>query len=277
MVVEGDHDLEVGVVVEVPDPDVQAVAAIPRLPGAIAVGIAARAGPGVVAGPGRKGRRRRLVQRPVRCEDEDLGAPRLGLGGGGHHLDLPVAVEVGGGEAAHLVIRVAGGGGRGRPARLEVESAPRPLVGVDLVALAEHDLDDPVAVEVGDDVRRVDAAPVALNLVEQGAVRGVHGEPVVGHDDLRSAAVAEVGDEGGGEPAGVTGQVPHEDGRADRPRARLGEADRVRLAAGGADAAAARAARGRSAAGGESHHDGEELERPVRVHGAFFPGSPQGR
>ena len=105
MVVVGDDDLELGVVVDVADADVQPVAAEAAVALAVAVGVVARPREVVVARPGRRVAARGLVERAVGVEHEHLGAPLgsvQGLGGGRHHLDPAVAVEVRGGQAADL-------------------------------------------------------------------------------------------------------------------------------------------------------------------------------
>jgi hypothetical protein len=72
VVVEGDDDLELRVVVEVADPDVLAVGAVAVVADAVEIGVVAGSGQRVVARPCRRGRPRGSVGLARGVEDEDL-------------------------------------------------------------------------------------------------------------------------------------------------------------------------------------------------------------
>ena len=156
VVVEGDDDLELRVVVEVADADVLAVGAVAVVADAVEVGVVAGPGQRVVArprgcGPARAARR--LVEPAGGVEDEDLRARVGGVRRGHHDLDLAVAVEVGGRHAARLGA-LAAAARRRRPSGLELELAADQVVGRHRPLVAAHDdLGHLVAVEVGDDAR----------------------------------------------------------------------------------------------------------------------------
>ena len=124
VVVERDDELELRVVVELPDPDVLAVGAVALVADAVEGGVAAGPGERVVAGPRRRGRARRPVQRAGGVEDEDLGAGRRRVRRGHDDLDAPVAVQVARGHPARLGALPAAARGRG-PARLQPQLARR--------------------------------------------------------------------------------------------------------------------------------------------------------
>ena len=155
VVVEGDHDLELRVVVELADADVLPVGPVTVVALAVEVLVVAGAGELVVPRPGRAVAARRLVELPVRSEHEYLCPRWGGVRRCRDHLDGAVAVEVGRGEAAHLGLLATAGHRRG-PARLGDELAVPPLVRAHRAAAADHDLGDPVAVEIGDDGRGID-------------------------------------------------------------------------------------------------------------------------
>ena len=126
VVVVGDDDLALRVVVELADPDVLPVGAVALVADAV------------------ERRVRRAVPRPagrVRAgggEDEDLRAAGGGVGRRGHDLDATVAVEVGRRQAAGLRA-LAAAAGRGRPAGLEVQPAGAEVVGRDGPVVAADD------------------------------------------------------------------------------------------------------------------------------------------
>ena len=118
VVVVGDDDFLLGVVVDVADADVEAIAAVAvlALPVGVRVATRVRCACCSAARPAsscpRAGRacRRARTRRPARRV--------RGVGRGHHHLDLAVAVEIPGRHAAALGRLAAAGGGR-RPARLD--------------------------------------------------------------------------------------------------------------------------------------------------------------
>ena len=221
VVVVGRQNLEVEVIVDVTDADIEAVAAEARVTLAVAFGVVAGAREGVVARPGRDVPTGGLVGAAVGVEDEDLSATGRGvdcLGCCDDNFDIEVAVEVGGGQAAHLW-RVASSCGVGRPATLDGQLAADPLPGEDLVRPARHNFDGAVAVEVGDHVWRIDSALLVSCPVEEGACGVEDEDVVVGRDDLVRAVAVEVGNQWGGVPAGLAAQISDKDRRLHRTAA----------------------------------------------------------
>ena len=217
VVVEGDDDLELPVVVEVADADVLAVGAVPVVAGAVEGGVVARAGQRVEPRPSRRGRARRPVQRAGPVEDEDLRSARRRVRRCRHHLDSAVSVEVGRGETARFGA-LAAAAGRGRPARLEPQLAAAQVVGRDgPLVTADHDLRHAVGVQVGNHARGIDAS-VRRRPPAQATTLGVEDEGrVERRDDLEAAIPVEVDEPGGRKPAGLAGRdVPHEPRGRDR-------------------------------------------------------------
>jgi hypothetical protein len=142
-----------------PRSDVETVAAVARVPLAVAFRVVAASVRRVVARPGLPADARGLIQRAVRPEDEDLRSAALGRGRlrrGGDDFDLAVLVEVPGSEPAHFGL-VSPGRGGGGPARLRRQLLVPPLIRADPHAAADDDLRHAVGVEVGDDRRGVPA------------------------------------------------------------------------------------------------------------------------
>ena len=184
VVVERDDDLELRVVVELPDPDVLPVRAVALVAGAVegrVGGVVARPAGRVGAGGG---------------EDEDLRAGVRGVGGRGDDLDAAVAVEVGRREAAGLRALPAAAG-RGGPAGLERQAAGAEVVGRHgAVVAADDDLLHAVPVEVGDHAGRVDPALGRRPLAEEPALRAVDERAVEGRDDLELLVAGEIDEPG---------------------------------------------------------------------------------
>ena len=117
VVVEGDDDLELRIVVEVADADVLAVGAVAAVAGAVEVGVVARAAQPVVPRPRRGRRALRPVERAPRAEDEHLRAGRRGVRRRHDDLGPAVSVEIGRRESSRLGA-LAAAARRGGPARL---------------------------------------------------------------------------------------------------------------------------------------------------------------
>ena len=199
VVVEGDDDLELPVVVELPDPDVLPVRAVAL----VADAVEGRVGGAVPRPAGRVG--------AVGGEDEDLRPAVRRVGGRGHDLDAAVAVEVGRREAAGLRA-LAAAAGRGGPAGLERQPAGAEVVGRHgAVVAADDDLLHAVAVEVGDHAGRVDPPLGRRPLAQEPALRAVDERAVEGRDDLELLVAGEIDEPGGREPARLPRvDVPHE-------------------------------------------------------------------
>ena len=172
VVVVGDDDLALRVVVELPDPDVLPVGPVAVVAGAV------------------EGRVGRAVPRPAGRvgagggEDEDLRAGGRRVGCRGHDLDAAVAVEVRRRHAAGLRA-LAAAAGRGGPAGLGLQPAGAEVVGRDgAVVAADDDLLHAVPVEVGDHAGRVDPPVARGALAEEPALRVVDERAVEGRDDL---------------------------------------------------------------------------------------------
>ena len=207
MVVEGGEDLQLRVVVDVPDADVLAVRAV-----------AAVARPGV-------GMSSRPEQPPARVEHEDLRSLGSGVRRRRHDLDPAVAVQVCGREPADLRRLAAAVRGR-RPPGLALQPTTSELVrrhGARVAA--DHDVGDAVALEIGDHRRGVDPAlarPAATQLVSVGVE---HERRVERRDDLQPPVSVEVDQARGGEPARLPGvDLPHELRRLHGSSATLGDA-----------------------------------------------------
>jgi hypothetical protein len=105
LIIIGDNDFQVRVVVDVTDTDVQAVTAVSAMSLAVEVRIAAGSAAIVVAGPGRGGGSGRLVGCAVGVIDKDLCPAfrcRFCLGGGGDYFNAAVAVQVSGSQSAYF-------------------------------------------------------------------------------------------------------------------------------------------------------------------------------
>jgi len=98
VIIECDDDFLFGVVIQVPDADIQAVAAIAMISRAVDVGVVAFAGGGVVTWPGLEGQARRLVQAAIWVKDKNLRSIRLGLSRGSHYLDAAVVIQIASGH-----------------------------------------------------------------------------------------------------------------------------------------------------------------------------------
>ena len=156
VVVVRDDDLELRIVVEVADADVLAVGAVAVVAGAVEVGVVALRRQRVEPRPRRRRRAARPVQLAGRVEHEHLRAGRRGVRRRHDDLDAAVSVEVCGCHPARLRA-LAAAARRRRPAGLESQLAADEVVrGDGSFVSADHDLRHLVAVEVGDDARRVD-------------------------------------------------------------------------------------------------------------------------
>ena len=129
---------------------------------------------------------------------DDVGG--AAVGGGDDEVEVAVAVEVAGGEAAELVLpgdreaREEGAGG--------VEE-------VEALAGGEGDLEARGGVEVGDDGAGPDPAALGDGLPAEGAVAAPDEDGVAARgDDLRGAVAVEVSDGGGAEPGLFPSEVP---------------------------------------------------------------------
>ena len=116
VVVEGDHDLELRVVVEVADADVLAVGAVAAVADAVEVGVVALAAQAVVSRPCRRWSSLRPVERAPCAEDEHLRAGRRGVRRRHDDLDPAVSVEIGRRESPRLGA-LTPAARRGRPPR----------------------------------------------------------------------------------------------------------------------------------------------------------------
>ena len=201
VVVVSDEDLELLVVVDVADADVLAVAAVAGVSLAVEGRVAARVvtRPRVRLAAGRE-------QLAVRGEHEHLRAGGRRVGGGNHDLELAVVVEIRCRHAAGLGHLPTARGAR-RPALLHRERAVLPLVGGDrAVVAAHHDLHRAIAVEIGDDVRRIHTAHRGRALrAERLALRVEHERAVERRDDLHRAVLVEIDDGGRREPPRLAG------------------------------------------------------------------------
>ncbi len=95
MVVIGDDNLEVIVIVDIADADIQSITAITVMTLPVAIGIPPVTGKVVVSRPGGLPQARGLERRSVRRVYKHLGAAVLGalsLGGRGDHFYQPVAI-----------------------------------------------------------------------------------------------------------------------------------------------------------------------------------------
>ena len=209
VVVVGDDDLQLRVVVELADADVLAERPVAVVADAVERGVA------------------RVVPRPSRLvatgpvEDEHLRAGLRRVRRRRDDLVTPVPVDVGGGEAARLRALAAAARRRG-PAGPDLQGAAARVIGGDRpVVAAHHDLPAAVPVEVGDDARRVDPSLARRPLAQHPPARVEHEGRVGGRDDLELPVAVEVDERGGGEPARLAGRdVTHEPRRRDTRGAR---------------------------------------------------------
>ena len=199
VVVVGDDDLALRVVVELPDPDVLPVGPV----AVVADAVEARVGRAVPRPAGRV--------RAGGGEDEDLRAGGRRVGGRGHDLDATVSVEVGRRHAAGLRA-LAAAAGRGGPAGLGLQPAGAEVVGRHgSVVAADDDLLHAVAVEVGDHAGRVDPPFARRALAQEPALRVVDERAVEGRDDLELLVAGEIDEPGRREPTRLPrGDVAHE-------------------------------------------------------------------
>ena len=196
VVVEGDHDLELRIVVEVADADVLAVGAVAVVADAVEVGVVALAAQAVVSRPCRRRSALRPVERASRVEDEHLRAGRRCVRRRHDDLDPAVSVEIGRRESPRLGALTAAAR-RGRPPRLELEATAAELVGRHraLVA-ADDDLRPPVAVEVRHCAGGVDPPFRRGGLAELAPLRVEDERRVQGRDDLEPAVAVQVDEPG---------------------------------------------------------------------------------
>ena len=196
VVVEGDDDLELRVVVEVADADVLAVGAVAVVADAVEVGVVALAAQAVVSRPGRRRSALRPVERAPCAEDEHLRAGRRGVRRRHDDLDPAVSVEIRRRESPRLGA-LAATARRGRPPRLELEATAAELVGSHraLVA-ADDDLRPPVAVEVRDCAGGIDPPFRRSGLAELAPLRVEDERRVEGRDDLEPAVAVQVDEPG---------------------------------------------------------------------------------
>ena len=196
VVVEGDDDLALRVVVELPDPDVLPV-------GPVAVVADAVEGASAALYRGQPGAWRRAVKtktceprpcwwswRPPRCDRRRRGRPPRGRGS-------------------------PGTGRRCRSRRASrpwAQPAGAEVVGRHgAVVAADDDLLHAVAVEVGDHAGRVDPALARRPLAQEPALRAVDERAVEGRDDLELLVAGEIDEPGRREPTRLPGvDVPHE-------------------------------------------------------------------
>ena len=278
VIVEGDDDLELRVVVEIADADVLAVGAVAVVAGAVEVGVVALAAQLVVARPRRRRGALGPVERALRAEDEHLRSRRGGVRRRHDDLGPAVSVEVGRGQPSCLRA-LAAAARRCGPARLDTQPAAAQLVrGHRPLVAADDDLRPPVSVEVGHGAGGVDPPLRRRALAEQAALRVEDERRVEGCDELELAVAVQVDEPGRGEPARLAGlDVPDEAGRRDGSRCRVpGAAGRGTAAVGGAGAVACRRCNGDQDEGDSSRQAARQLPAwPARGRGPHLTNHPE--
>ena len=218
VVVEGDDQLELRIVVELADADVLAVGAVAVVAGAVerrrrrpCCSGARRTPSRPAAGSGSPPASKTNTCAPVGAVFVVVTATSMRPSPSRSAAAMPRAS----GHCPPLQVDA------GQPALTRSPAGDQLVRGDGAVVAAGDDLLAPVAVEVGDHGGRVDPAACRGPLAEQPAARVEHERGVERRDDLAAAVAVEVGEAGRGEPAGLA--------RRDRAdEARLGHGLRLR-------------------------------------------------
>ena len=214
VVVEGDDDLQLRVVVEVADPDVLAVGAVAVVADAVEVGVVARPGQRVEPRPRRRGRSGRPVQPTRRVEDEDLrpGSARCSSSsprprGAPSPSRSAAAMPRASGHCPPLHVDA------GQPG-LSCNCPPTRLYAATVPSLPPTTISGTLSPSrSATTLRRVDPALRRRPLAERASL-GVEHECRVGRrDDLQPAVAVEVDEARRREPAGLAGGDPAHEAR----------------------------------------------------------------